>query len=222
MMTMMAMMPTSAAIPAKGPTSSRTIWPSDLPPRRTEQEEHHAVVHRAAKHRPDQDPQQPRQIAKLRRQDGPDERARPGDRRKVVPEYDPAMRGDVIPAVGMDRRGRGAQLVEREHLRHQPRGMESIGDGKRAEGRDHHPHRVDRLAARQGEDADGRGPEGGDRAPAEEAQRTKGDGGAHTRIIGFARFRRGGQAAKRRAFGLVPRFRREKLQLCWRRVMTPL
>ena len=34
---MMARMLMSAANPAKGPTSSRTIRPSDLPPRRTEQ-----------------------------------------------------------------------------------------------------------------------------------------------------------------------------------------
>ena len=34
---MIATMLTSAARPAKGPTSSRTIWPRDLPPRRTEQ-----------------------------------------------------------------------------------------------------------------------------------------------------------------------------------------
>ena len=34
---MIAVMLTRAASPAKGPTSSRTIWPSDLPPRRTEQ-----------------------------------------------------------------------------------------------------------------------------------------------------------------------------------------
>ncbi len=36
-MVMMARMLTSATSPANGPTSSRTIWPRDLPRRRTEQ-----------------------------------------------------------------------------------------------------------------------------------------------------------------------------------------
>ena len=73
---MMPSTATSAVMPATGPISSRAIWPSDLPSRRTDDAEDHEVLHRAAERDADDDPDDAGQIAELRGERRADERAR--------------------------------------------------------------------------------------------------------------------------------------------------
>ena len=95
---------TSAVKPATGPISSFAIWPSDLPSRRTDDAEDHEVLHRAAEHDADDDPDHAGQIAELRGERRTDERSRAGDRGEVMAEDDPAVRRHEVAAVVRDAR----------------------------------------------------------------------------------------------------------------------
>jgi hypothetical protein len=57
------------------------------------------VVHRAAQRDANEDPQQPRQETKLRRQHRTDERPSAGNRRKVMAEQHPAVGRHIVFAV---------------------------------------------------------------------------------------------------------------------------
>ena len=77
-------------------------------PQRDEQDDE--VLDAAAEHRPRHDPERPRQVAELRGEGRADERPRPRDRREVVAEHDPAVRGHEVAAVveALRRGGAGA------------------------------------------------------------------------------------------------------------------
>ena len=83
-------------------------------------------MHRAAKGRADQHPEQAGEIAELRGEHRADKRARSRDGGEVVPENDPLVRRDEFFSVFVDLGGRSPEFVEREHLRHQPGRMETI------------------------------------------------------------------------------------------------
>ena len=78
--------------------------------RRQEQDRH--VLHAAAEHAADQDPQRARQIAELRRERRADQRTGAGDRGEVMAEHDPAMRRHEVAAVVQPHRRRCARGVE--------------------------------------------------------------------------------------------------------------
>ena len=104
------------------------------------------ILHRAAEHDADENPQRPRQITELRGEHRPDERSRPGNRREVVAEDDPFVRPDEILAVVVDFARRGAAVVEHQHARGNPFGIKPVADGVGAERRDENIGGIDRLA----------------------------------------------------------------------------
>ena len=128
----------------------------------------------AAEDRPHQDPEHPGEVPELRRQHRADQRSRPSDGRKMMPEDHPARGAHVVPAVGPHVRRRRPLGVDREHLCHEPGGMEAVADREGAKGRDDHPEGVHRLAPAPGQHRDAARAQGGDAAPTEQAQRTEG------------------------------------------------
>ena len=91
--------PTSAAKPPNGPISSCAIWPSERPSRRRLPHEDAEVLHRAAEHDADEDPERAGQVAELRRERRADQRPGPGDGREVMAEDDPAVGRHEVAAV---------------------------------------------------------------------------------------------------------------------------
>ena len=83
---MMPSTATSAVKPATGPISSRAIWPSDFPLRRTDDAEDDEVLNRAAEHDADDDPERAGQIAELRGERRTDERPGPAMAAKWWPK----------------------------------------------------------------------------------------------------------------------------------------
>ena len=113
-------------------------------PHRAKQDD--KVLHRAAEHGPDENPQGAGQVAELRGEHRPDQRSRPGNRREVVAEDDPFVRFDKIPAVIVDFARCGAAVVEREHVGGNPFGIKPVADGVGADRRDENIGGIDRLA----------------------------------------------------------------------------
>ena len=92
------------------------------------EEQDHEVLHAAAEHDADHDPERARQVAELRGEHRADERTRAGDRGEVVAEDDPAVGRHEVAAV-VEPLGRGgARRVEREHLRGDEGRVEAVGD----------------------------------------------------------------------------------------------
>ena len=116
-------------------------------------EQRDEVLHAAAEHGADQDPQRAGQIAELRRERRADQRARARDGGEVMTEHDPAIRRHEVAAVAESFGRRGARRVEREHLRGEKRAVEAIAERVDADGGDDEPHRFDAFAAIQ---SDGR------------------------------------------------------------------
>ena len=114
-MTMISRTVTRAMKPPTLPISSRAIWPSDLPSRRIEANRIDEILHGAAQHRADDDPERAGQVAELRGQHRPDQRTGTGDGGEMVAEDDPLVGGLEIVAVAQPLGGRGALVVERHH-----------------------------------------------------------------------------------------------------------
>ena len=89
----------------------------------------HEVLHGAAEHDADQDPERAGQVAELRREDRADERARPGDRGEVVAEDDPAVGRDEVAPVVEPHGRRRAPVVEREDPPREEARVEAVADG---------------------------------------------------------------------------------------------
>ena len=92
-------------------------------------QKHDHVVHPAAESRADQNPKRAWKKSKLRRQHRPYERARPGDRRKMMAENHPTIypEQEILSIRPRDRR-RGALVVQDEDFRRQPFAVEAIAD----------------------------------------------------------------------------------------------
>ena len=93
------------------------------------------VLNRAAEHDADDDPDGAGQIAELRGERGPDERAGAGDRREMVAEDDPAIRRHEVAPVVEPLRRRRTLGVEREDLGGDQLAVEAVGDGIAADAR---------------------------------------------------------------------------------------
>ena len=126
-------------------------------------------MHRAAKRRTDEHPEHAGQVTELRGKHGADQRTGSGNRGKMVTEDDPLVGFDEVTSVTVHLGRRRTQVVKREHLRHQPRGMETVADRENAKGRDHHPKGIDGFAAGEGEKGDRACPGECNEAPAERA-----------------------------------------------------
>ena len=133
------------------------------------------ILHRAAEHHADQDVERARQVAELRGQDRPDERAGSGDRGEVMPEDDPAVGGNEVLAVGEPVRGGDVRIVEREGTGGEKGRIEAIGERVAAQRRHQEPRAREALAARRRDHADCDGGRARDRDPDQAArQRTPG------------------------------------------------
>ncbi len=114
-------------------------------------EQDHKVLHRAADYRAEDDPQRAGKIAELRGESRADQRTRTGDCGEVVAEEDPFVHGLEIVPVAQALGGGGAAVVERHHFRRDEFRVETETHGVGADGRNHDPHAVDRLAAIDGD-----------------------------------------------------------------------
>ena len=125
------------------------------PHRRTED---HEILHRAAEHDADDEPDRPGQETELRRERRADQRAGARDRREVVAEDNPLVGRDEVAAVvqALGRR-RPARIELEDLLGDEPR-VEAVRDEIRAHGRDDEPGGADRFAAREGDVAEGAAP----------------------------------------------------------------
>ena len=149
------------------------------------------VLHRAAEHDADDDPQDAGEVAELRGEGRADERAGSGDGGEVMAEDDPSVGRDEVASVGEAMCGRRAGVVEREDGGADEGAVEAIRDGVGTEGGDEEPRGAHRLAARQGDHAQGRCTQHGDSGPDDRSN----DGpGEHGRW-------HGGQVAPRRPAG---------------------
>ena len=135
-------------------------------------EEDDEILHGAAEHDSDDDPDRAGEKAELRRERGADERTRTGDRREVVAEDDPAIRRQIVAAV-LHAHGRcRAAVVDGEDLRRDEAPVEPIRDRVRAERGRKEPSGADGLAAREREAREGAGAEQGDGDPGERRHET--------------------------------------------------
>ena len=140
------------------------------------EEEDHEVLHAAAEDRPRDEPERPRQVAELRGQGRADERPRPRDRREVVAEHHPAVRGHEVAPVVEPLRRRRAGGVEGQDPRREEGGVEAVGDEVRAARR--RPRRRGRSPARRARGRWRRGrPRRDRRRPARRATRRNGSSG---------------------------------------------
>ena len=118
-------------------------------------EQHGHVLHRAGEHDAGENPQRARQIAHLRGEDGPDQRAGAGDRREMVAEQHVAVGRHVIEAVVAPIGRRLPRRVDPERAVGDEEAVEAIGDGVDADRGDDQPGGVHRLPARQRHDREG-------------------------------------------------------------------
>ena len=144
--TRMARIASTAMKPAGAFNSSFTIWPSDLPSRRIEQNKMTKSCTAPPSTTPMRIHSVAGQVTELRRQHRPDQRSRPGNGREMMAEDDPFVRLDEIPAVVVDHARRGAAVVERQHARGNPFGVKPVADGVGADRGDENIGGIDRLA----------------------------------------------------------------------------
>jgi hypothetical protein len=94
----------------------------------------HEIVHGAAEHHPEQDPEETRQEPELRREDRTDQRPRPGDGRKMMAEQHPLVgRVKIVPVVVLVCR-RASPIVQTEHPGSEESGVIPIGQSQHGEG----------------------------------------------------------------------------------------
>ena len=171
MMIMIASTPTSASEPGIGPSSILIISPSDLPSRRTDTNRTMKSCTAPADHDAGEDPQRAGQVAHLRRQHRPDQRARAGDGREVVAVEHPLVGRHVVHAVVVPHRRRRPRIVEPQHLLGDELAVEAVGDEVDAERRRDQPHRVDAFAAAERQRGERERADDGDGGP--DAERTR-------------------------------------------------
>ena len=114
---MIAKTATIARARRSGSISSFAIWPSDLPSRRIEAKRIDEVLHGAAEHDADDEPERAGQIAELRGEHRADQRSGAGDGREMMAEEHPAVGRHEVAAVVEPLGRRGAPVVETEDTR---------------------------------------------------------------------------------------------------------
>ena len=96
-------------------------------------------MHTASQHDAEEDPQEPRIKAELRRQNGADKRARAGDGREMMTEEDETIRRVEVLSVLERVCRRDARVVETEHFCGQERRVVAIGNREDRERSEHPP-----------------------------------------------------------------------------------
>ena len=99
----------------------------------------HEVMHSARQAGPDDDPGEAGKISPLRRQHGPDQRSRPGDRGEVDAKKHQSPRGLVVDVVAEPMGGRDRLVVQHGHAGSQKGPVKPIGHQEGRQGRDHQP-----------------------------------------------------------------------------------
>ena len=123
-------------------------------PDRAEQDDE--VLHAARKHRAREQPQRAGKISELRSERRADERAGTCNRGEVVTEQYPFVCGDEVAAIVVTLGGSRAGVIEREQLRGNECGVESIGDEIDADSGEHEPDCAERFAALERDFGDSR------------------------------------------------------------------
>ena len=122
------------------------------------EEEHEHVLDGAREHDADDDPERARQVAHLRREHRPDQRAGAGDRREVMPEQDAAFGGHEVETVVAPPGGCRPATVDAERVHRDVARVEAERDQIDRDRCGHQPKRADGLAAPQGDGAQARRP----------------------------------------------------------------
>ena len=120
-----------------------------IPPHRAKQND--KILHRAAQHHPNQNPEGARQIPELSCQHRPNQGSRTGNGGKVMPKHDPFVRLDEIPAIIMHLAGGRSPVIEQQHPRCDPFGIKAVADGIAAQRGDQNVSGIERLAPVQGQ-----------------------------------------------------------------------
>lgn len=133
----------AAARPAGWPISLRQSRQAQaVAAGRQGQDEH--VLHGARQADAHDQPHQPREVPELDRQHGADQGTCPGDRREMVPEQDPPVRGVKVLAVIHAVSRRRPRVIERSHLGREKRAVVAISDRQDRQHQEHHRHGVNR------------------------------------------------------------------------------
>ena len=98
---------------------------------------------------PDDQPKRARQITELRRERWPDQRARPGNRRKVMPEENPLVGRNKVAPVVVNLGRRGAGIIQGQQARRDKRRVQTIRDHVATDCRNDEPSRIQRFATVQ-------------------------------------------------------------------------
>lgn len=99
-------------------------------------DEHDHIMHSARENRTEKQPQQPRHEAELRCDDRAYQRTRARDGREMMAEHDPLIRGHVVLPVFELISRRLLELIQREHLRGDPRTVQTIRQHENADSND--------------------------------------------------------------------------------------
>ena len=99
-------------------------------------DEHDHIMHSARENRTEKQPQQPRHEAELRRDDRAYQRTRARDGREMMAEHDPLIRGHVVLPVFELISRRLLELIQREHLRGDPRTVQPVRQHENADSND--------------------------------------------------------------------------------------
>src|SRR5205814_9413367 len=103
----------------------------------------------------DQNPQCSGKKSELRCQNWTDQRPRTGDRREVMAEHNPAVRGDKVASIIQSFRRSGSCGIYSEDLDGDELAVEAIPECVAAERRNYEPDCVDRFSAMQRNGAEG-------------------------------------------------------------------
>ena len=128
-------------------------------------EQHHEVLHRARQHHPREDPDHPRQVAHLRGQYRPHQRACPGNRREMVTEQHFFIGRHVVQTIVVAHGRRHARAVYAQHRLCDIAAIKTVCDQINADGGDDDPQRVDLLPPVEGDIAQGKGSHHGEHRP---------------------------------------------------------
>ena len=105
--------------------------------------QHHEILYRTGENHPGKQPDHPRQVAHLRCQHRPHQRACAGNGRKMVTEQHFLVRRHIVQPVVMAHRWRHTRRVNRQHIFGDIQTIKTISDQIDTDRRHHNPQCVD-------------------------------------------------------------------------------
>ena len=110
-------------------------------------------------HHARQQPDHPRQVAHLRGQHRPHQRAGPGNSGKMVTEQHFFVRRHIVEAVVMAHRRRHARSINLQHILRDIEAVKAVGNKVDTDCGNHYPQRINLFAAVESDIAEGKGPD---------------------------------------------------------------